>query len=61
MKIRVVAETKWVGAKEEAVIDTEDMGFTDEEWYNLSECQQTEELLDVAHELIGFSFGYEAI
>lgn len=61
MKLQLTVSTKWVGAKESIIVDTEELGFSDQQWDELSEVQQDEFLQEYAMELIGFGWSHKEV
>ena len=61
MKISIYVATKWHGCEEEIVIDLDELGFTEQEWDNMSEDERQEQALQIAYDAIGFSFNYNYV
>ena len=59
MKIEVKASTKWHNCNETLIIDTDELGISDEAWDNMSETERQDEIIQVAFDAIGFSFSYD--
>ena len=61
MRIEIAVDTKWHGCNETLIVDTNELGYSDEAWDNMSEDQRQDEILQVAYDAIGFSFNYDYV
>lgn len=61
MLIEVTASTKWAGCLETLILDTKELGYSDEQWDNLTEEHREDEVIQAAYDAIGFSFNYDYI